>query len=170
MKAALSRTCSARCRRDWNRRRRSFHLLQPSLLIVSQVTAACECGWGAWTTSSASGAMRSRPGCSELFGEEGIKKKKNLAAGVSVSHVFQCEICFVALKCEMFGGDCGYRSAEKWARSRRGPSSADEASRREELRSARVFMTNKWEYQRDGHLGVGRFLERWLCALIGLQL
>lgn len=52
----LSWTCSAHCRRDWNCRRRSFHLLQPSLLIVSQVTAACECGWGASMTSSASGA------------------------------------------------------------------------------------------------------------------
>lgn len=31
-------------------------------------------------------------------------------------------------------------------------------------------MTNKWEYQRDGHLGEGGFLEPWLGALIGLQL
>lgn len=99
-----------------------------------------------------------------------LGNKKRLAARVSVSHVLQCEIRFAASKCEMFCGDCGYRSAKKWRGAGGGRSAADEAGQREEPRSARVFMTNKREYQRDEHLGWGGFWEWWLGTLIGLQL
>lgn len=71
MKAAPSRTCPAR-----RRRRRSLHLLQPSLLIVSQVTAACEWGWGAWMTSSASGAGGVGTDVPNYLGRKEKKKSK----------------------------------------------------------------------------------------------
>lgn len=65
-------------------------------------------------TSSASGGSRIVADFQIIWGRKERKKKKKLAARVSASHVFQCEIRFAASKCEMFCGDCGYRSAQKW--------------------------------------------------------
>lgn len=124
------------------------------------------------------GRRRSRHGRSELFGEEGKKKKrkerkkkKNLAVGATLCPTF-FGVKFVSrlqdVKCSVAIVDTDQpKSGEEPAGARRLRTGA---GRREELWSAGVFMTNKWEYERDGHLGEGRFLERWLGALIGLQL
>lgn len=71
-------------------------------------------------TSSASGAGGVGTDIPNYLGrkekkEEGKKRKKKPSRRSHImSHVFRCEICFAASECEMFSGDCGYRSAEKW--------------------------------------------------------
>lgn len=84
-------------------------------------------------TSSASGAGGVGTDVPNYLGrkgkkkkEEGKKKKKKPSLRSHImSHVFRCEICFAASGCEMFSGDCGYRSAEKWRGAGGGPSAAD---------------------------------------------
>lgn len=81
-------------------------------------------------TSSASGAGGVGTDVPNYLGRKEKKKSKERKKNPSrrshiMSHVFRCEICFAAPGCEMFGGDCGYRSAEKWRGAGGGPSAAD---------------------------------------------
>lgn len=72
-----------------------------------------------------------------IWGER--NKKKKLAAGFSVSYVFQCENLLRGVGMWNVRWRLWIRISQKVSRSRRGPSAADEASRKEERRSARFF-------------------------------
>lgn len=169
MKAALSWTCSARCRKDWNRQRRSLHLLQPRLLVASQVTVAWECGWGAWMTSSASGASGVVANILNYFGREKEKKKTKPQEFQSPSF---SSVKFVSwlwnVKCSVPIVDTDQ------------PKSGEEPAGVRHLRTRPVgeksYGPSEFLWQIRGNIsktgtsGEGRFFERRLGALIGLQL
>lgn len=97
-------------------------------------------------TSSASGAGGVGTDVPNYLGRKGKKKvrkekkkKKPSRRSHIMSHVFRCEIRFAASGCEMFSGDCGYRSAEKWRGAGGGPSAADGGRSERRAAVGRIF-------------------------------